>query len=106
MRLIDADALIDALNTLFKKQVTQFGYEGYEKADEKTQLVCDGISYSIGCVLNLPSAQPQRMKGKWDARGWNNAYWKCSNCDELTVFPFDFCPFCGSDMRGDEDAAD
>ena len=57
--LIDRQAAIDALNTLFKKQVTQFGYEGYEKADEKTQLVCDGISYSIGCVLNLPSAQPQ-----------------------------------------------
>lgn len=60
MRLIDADALIDALNTLFKKQVTQFGYEGYEKADEKTQLVCDGIMDSIGCVLDMPTVDPQQ----------------------------------------------
>lgn len=69
----------------------------HEGAKERPQWWTEGLQ---------PFAQPQRMKGKWDARGWNNAYWKCSNCDELTVFPFDFCPFCGSDMRGDEDAAD
>ena len=46
--------------------------------------------------------QPQRIKGKWDARGWNDTYWKCSNCDELTVFPFNFCPNCGADMRTKE----
>ena len=58
-KIIYAEDAIDALNTLFKKQVTQFDYKGYEEADEKTQLVCDGISESIGCLLNLPSAQPE-----------------------------------------------
>ena len=56
-RLIWAEDAIKALDALFVKQIRRFGYDSYEKADEKTQLVCDGISESIGCVLNLPSAQ-------------------------------------------------
>ena len=69
-RLIYVDDAIDALNTLFKKQVTQFGYEGYEKADEKTQLVCDGISESIGCLLNLSTAQPELIEKAAYIRGF------------------------------------
>ena len=61
-RLIYAEDAIKALEALFVKQIKQFGYDSYEKADEKTQLVCDGISYSIGCVLDLPSTQPEIIR--------------------------------------------
>ena len=87
--LISRQAAIEALNK----------YVDYND-DGEQEINADCVFHTLE---DLPSAQPQRMKGKWDARGWNNAYWKCSNCDELTVFPFDFCPFCGSDMRGEED---
>lgn len=60
-RLIYAEDAIFALDALFVKQIKQFGYDSYEKADEKTQLVCDGISESIGCLLELPSAQPENI---------------------------------------------
>ena len=85
--LIDRQAAIDALNTLFKKQVTQFGYEGYEKADEKTQLVCDGISYSIGCVLNLPSAQPEIIRCK-DCDWWTKQKDSLQGrCELMKMYP-------------------
>lgn len=58
-RLIYIEDAIKALEALFVKQLMQFDYDSYEKADEKTQLVCDGISESIGCLLDLPSAQPR-----------------------------------------------
>lgn len=58
-RLIYVEDAIEALEALFVKQIKQFDYESYEKADEKTQLMCDGISESIGRLLNMPSAQPQ-----------------------------------------------
>ena len=61
-RTIYLEDAVDALNALFMKQIIQFGYKGYEDADDKTKLVCDGISYSIGCVLDLPSAQPEIIR--------------------------------------------
>lgn len=62
----------------------------------------------------IPSAEPERKKGKWieypDCLGYEGAYSDdhivcsecghvfsiCDNCTE----EFDFCPHCGSDMRG------
>ena len=61
-RLIFLEDAIKALEALFVKQIKQFDYDSYENADDKTRLVCDGISDSIGCVLNLPSAQPEIIR--------------------------------------------
>lgn len=106
-RLIYAEDAIEALEALFVKQIKQFDYESYEKADEKTQLVCDGISDSIECVLNLPSAQPQRIKGRWIGYAGTIGA-ECSECHKwLDVIQgtaeMNYCPNCGADMRGDED---
>ena len=108
-RLIYAEDAIKALEALFVKQIKQFGYDSYEKADEKTQLVCDGISYSIGCVLDLPSAQP-RMKGKWVRKESDLSWWyECSECGESPLFdPYadevqsPFCPWCGAEMETEQ----
>ena len=67
-------------------------------------------------LRNLPSAQPQRMRGKWtygeDEYGIDGYH-----CDKCGFFvPWDythkfidfikdyhFCPNCGADMRGEQD---
>ena len=57
----------------------------------------------------LPSVYPARPKGKWIKAGtcgdaYNVYYlYKCSNCGKLKEEPTsDFCPNCGSRMRGDD----
>ena len=57
-------------------------------------------------LLALPSAQPERKKGKWI----DNTF--CSECGWIhevesgfigSVKRFNFCPNCGADMRGEQD---
>ena len=71
----------------------------HEGAKEQPQWWTEGLQ---------PFAQPQRMKGRWiDVTKTGGAeLWKCSECGELELENSYFCPNCGSDMGGDEDAAD
>lgn len=52
----------------------------------------------------LPSAQPERKKGKWvDKSGGIEGAWNyCSVCGEQAIDLYDFCPNCGADMREDD----
>ena len=55
-------------------------------------------------ILGLPSAEPERKKGKWltvDAGYYD--YVKCSQCGETLVWGKNFCPNCGADMREGEE---
>jgi hypothetical protein len=68
-----------------------------------------GDEYGITDVLcdldDLPSAEPQKMKGKWiDKSGGIEGAWNyCSVCGEQAIDLYDFCPNCGADMRGEQD---
>ena len=58
-------------------------------------------------LRKLPSAQPERMRGKWINRSLNTLYpeWErytCSVCGKHSN-SYDFCPNCGADMRGEQD---
>ena len=58
-------------------------------------------------IKDLPSAQPERKKGKWINRSLNILYpewarYTCSVCGEHSN-RYDYCPNCGADMRGEED---
>lgn len=65
--------------------------------------------------MRVVLAQPQRIRGRWeDAHryGWNGTFWfiKCSNCgyerkDDTHVLDeeYRFCPYCGAEMRGEQD---
>lgn len=62
-------------------------------------------------VEKIPSAEPERKKGKWihDGRDFPHGVdWiHCSVCGKKGInVPADltsFCPNCGADMRGEED---
>jgi hypothetical protein len=65
-------------------------------------------------LMMLPSAEPERKKGKWI---WCGDKHVCSECDEFALCDAydvletgeyqeelsDYCPNCGADMRGKED---
>lgn len=68
------------------------------------------IDHFIGIIKYAPPAKPKQPKGKWiDRNGW--AY--CSNCGKAAVPQNNgceiepchtpFCPWCNSDMRGNEE---
>jgi hypothetical protein len=81
----------------------------YEEWIEKTVTVeelldtaCDDYT-----VVEMPSTEPQRMKGKWIKRGVTINCSICKHCNwsecfEQTVMSFNYCPNCGADMRGRE----
>ena len=66
----------------------------------------------VQAIMDLPSVQPQRMKGEWETiDGWDgDEVYRCSVCGEEYVLidgtpkdnGYHFCPNCGSDMRGTE----
>jgi len=73
---------------------------------QNAELVAATIGAFADRIKALPSAQPEREKGKWIAD--NHDFWVCSNCK----FPseahganilYKFCPNCGADMRGADD---
>ena len=62
-------------------------------------------------IRELPSAQPEREKGKWIEHGVKEGHliekYTCSECDYYSgTKTSNFCPNCGADMRGDSDGSD
>lgn len=61
--------------------------------------------------LKMKPLEPQRIKGRWVRKESDLSWWyECSSCGESPLYDqyenevrTPFCPFCGSDMRGDED---
>ena len=62
-----------------------------------------------GYIMQLPSAHPERKKGKWiekeDPYGFFNSIPVCSECGCTTKMRerYNFCPNCGADLRGEQD---
>lgn len=85
MRLIDADALIEAMN---------------DYTDYKGYLVCDPE------VIIDHAPTVERPHGEWKRLiiYHNKDTYSCSECIETYRMPimYNFCPNCGADMRGGE----
>ena len=100
--LIKRQDAIDAILDLsdFVSVIELFEYvEDHDLRDSRS----GGIIDTINAVLLLPSAQPERKTGRWEEYLKEGLRWKCSECGSRFDFPFDFCPHCGADMRGDQD---
>lgn len=58
----------------------------------------------IDIIESLPSAEPERKKGKWKwiSTDYFHYHCQCSECEMYTRDPEpNFCPWCGADMRGE-----
>ena len=62
------------------------------------------------CIEKLPpvTIEPERKRGKWI---WDDFGYHCSECfynpvgsDEIFFGEYKFCPHCGAEMEGEEDA--
>lgn len=89
-RLIDADAVIEALDSFILDEVTDVHGDTVREILER-----------------LPTIEERKI-GKWlkaygdhEAFGVRPFYRYCSECNESTVWAYNFCPHCGADMRGE-----
>ena len=60
----------------------------------------------VDAIKAVPSAQPDRKKGKWETAYLPHEYmgcrptaYYCSECNQITTFRTFYCPNCGADMR-------
>ena len=90
MRLIDADSLET------HEQLEPFGNGNYENVE---------VVYKDD-IDNALTIEPEPKRGKWvksyadhEAFGIRPFFRYCSECHEATVYPYNFCPNCGADMR-------
>ena len=89
--LISRQAAIDAYGDWYVEEGTEEGFIGTVK-----QL-----------LEGLPSAQPERKTGTWiDRIADYRLLYFCSECGEIGSDLWNFCPYCGSDMRGENDETD
>ena len=98
---ISRQAALDALKGLPTWWADEGGY--YGGAQPPMVALLDPED-AVSAIENLPSAQPERKKGKWINRSLNILYpdWErytCSVCGKHS-YNYDFCPNCGADMRG------
>jgi hypothetical protein len=74
-----------------KEQMIKYGFHAPDMT--VTEFVED--------ILNLPSVQPNRDKGKWYI--YQDYWYECSKCGCLRYMPTfteNYCPNCGADMKG------
>ena len=85
---------------LSERVTATFYSEEYEEWTQQTVTVADVLDSVCDDYTVLPSAQPERKRGKWINDG-DPATWVCSNCDyRVTGYNnTKFCPNCGADMR-------
>lgn len=66
----------------------------------------DAIDAVLNMLKCLPSAQPERKKGKWIKISPANIY-ECYECSKNVmtddISAYDFCHGCGADMRGESE---
>ncbi len=69
----------------------------------KSDNTCDVVLSTdlMDRIKHLPSVTPQPKKGKWIYKWMKGQF--CSECDEQSVWKFNYCPNCGAYMRGEED---
>lgn len=104
MRLIDADKLQKAI------PAEEDNITGMGMTYDEMEAYNDGIDEQWKKIVNAPTIEPERPKGKWivTSEFEDCRYVKCNQCKVTQVFYYNkpltnFCPNCGVDMRGKKD---
>lgn len=101
--LISRQAAVDALADYIHNVDRVIG-TGHLSADD-----CKDAAISV--LADLPSAQPERKRGKWirhdEVRNvYGGTYVECSECGEKYVVQYiedeKYCRNCGADMKGEQ----
>ena len=101
--LISRQAAIDAVEKLYLPQT-----KGETAAEEINRVAwrC-ALNCAEEMIGHLPSAQPERKKGKWIGKplaGYCTV--RCSVCNDAFIEnsgKWNFCPNCGARMRGEDE---
>lgn len=108
--LISRQAAIDAV----KKNTFRLTFAEEQNCEGHVAWSAEAVYSDVmeGALLELPSAQPERKKGKWIPQDHNKTngmastlvyyYPKCSVCGHCDNYT-NFCSNCGADMRGEQD---
>lgn len=94
MRLIDADLLKKDLEDGVNAH-TNMPFDQYEWGAHAAYV------NAIDLVDEQPTAQI-RIKSRWVYKE-NPGSYECDNCGSYALGAFNYCPFCGADMKGDEE---
>ena len=105
--LIDRQRTLDALDERFESLVRRFDYDSYENADEKTKLVCDGLSEAEDVVMGMPPAQHEIVRCKDCKYNYGLTHGGEFNPDDIVCTYFDtdgmrYCDFCSYAERRED----
>ena len=104
MRLIDADALLETLESVYWARENESKYTG-------NRAITVTWNDAIVTIKSAPTIHPERKKGHWirhpEQRNiFNGKTIECSECHEKYTVQYVedelFCRHCGADMRGEE----
>ena len=99
MRLIDADALCDAMyHEAFENDASYNESNPMAKWDSGLW-----IRYKMfeNAIADAPTIEPKR--GEWIVK--QSGFAECSVCEQHYFSDYNFCPYCGADMRGESDGS-
>ncbi len=78
-------------------------------------VVSEHCGICIQRIVDLPSAQPERIRGRWQPFDltWGRSIYACSVCGQGVDVPtemgtpiYRYCPQCGADMRETDGSED
>lgn len=100
--LIDRQDAIDAIKE-FQHGAAEWRDEQVELSDiwhRADSAIASALEIGLR-IKKLPSAQPERKKGKWIDITKSGGYfvYKCSECGDLYLEDYYFCPSCGAMME-------
>ena len=92
--LISRQAAIDAIAKMMPQSLTP---DGSHPADKEIFIAQEAFADCIKTIEILPSAQPERRKGRW-RKGVCECGYDWAKDAPISSVP-NFCPQCGADMR-------
>ena len=92
------------MSDLIDRQILKESIEKLYQCDWK---VVRDTMFIAQAIDDLPSAEPERKKGKWQRRKGSDC-WECSEChavmeiDDFVRHNFYYCYHCGADMMNED----